>query len=86
MSYRLQSDDTTAAAEAVQVAIWRRMSPAQKLQLFDRLQQDVWLLAEAGIRRRFPNASEREVFLRRVALSLDRDTMIRAYGFDPLGQ
>jgi hypothetical protein len=31
----------------------------------------------------YPQASEREVFLRVAARRLDRDSMIRAYGWDP---
>ena len=40
-------------------------------------------MAESGVRARYPEASEREVFLRSAALRLPRDLMIRAYGWDP---
>lgn len=40
-------------------------------------------LAEAGVRQLYPEAEEREVFLRMAARRLDRETMIRAYGWDP---
>jgi hypothetical protein len=39
-------------------------------------------LAEAGVRLRYPNISEREVFLRAAALRIPRDLMIKAYGWD----
>lgn len=40
-------------------------------------------VAEAGIRRAHPDADDREVFLRRAARSLDRETMVKVYGWDP---
>jgi len=77
--------DTSAAAEAQQIAIWARMTPAEKWAAFEDLQATAIALAEAGIRLRHPGASEREVFLRRVARTLDRATMLRAYGWAPEG-
>jgi hypothetical protein len=41
-------------------------------------------LAEENVRKLYPAASEREIFLRSAARRLDRETMIRAYGWDPL--
>ncbi|MBZ5579137.1 MAG: hypothetical protein LAP40_21450 [Acidobacteriia bacterium] len=43
-----------------------------------------WELAETGVRSRYPNANDREVFLRTAALHLSRDEMVRAYQWDPL--
>jgi hypothetical protein len=83
MPYRTQSDDTTADADVRQFAIWRAMSREQKLQLWADMQSAAWQLSELGIRLRHPAASEREVFLRRVALTLDAGTMRRVYGWDP---
>lgn len=80
---RLQSDDTTAAAERLQFEVWGRMTAAEKLAAFDELQQTAQRLAEAGIRLRHPHASDREVFLRRIAPTLGREAMIRWYGWDP---
>ena len=40
-------------------------------------------LSAFGVRRRHPGASEREIFLRRAALHLDRETMLRVYGWRP---
>ena len=39
--------------------------------------------SKAGVRMRYPDADEREVFLRATALRLDPDTMVRVYGWDP---
>jgi hypothetical protein len=84
-TYRTQAADTSPEAERVQIEIWRRMTPAEKFAVFAALQRDVELLAEAGIRRRHPEATDREVFLRRIALDRDRATMIRVFGWDPEG-
>jgi len=78
---RPQSLDTTAAAEDRQFAVWLAMTPAQKLAAWAELQAMAHALAEAGIRREHPHASDREVFLRRVARTLDRATMLRCYGW-----
>jgi len=40
-------------------------------------------LSEADVRANHPDAGEREVFLRAASRRLDRDLMIRAYGWDP---
>jgi len=40
-------------------------------------------LAAAGIRMRYPNASEKEVQMRLAALWLDRDVMMQVFHWDP---
>ena len=39
--------------------------------------------AEAGVRQMYPDAGEREVFLRAAARRLDPETMVKVYGWDP---
>lgn len=80
---RTQSADTSFVAERLQFDVWRRMTPAQKFAAFLDLQATAIALAEAGIRLRHPGADAREVFLRRTAKMLDRQTMVRVYGWDP---
>lgn len=82
--YRTQSEDTSRAAEEVQFALLRAMTPARKLAVFRDLNAAARRLAELGIRMRHPGASDREVFLRLAATWLDRETMRRAYGWDPI--
>jgi hypothetical protein len=43
----------------------------------------VFETAQAEIRRLHPGIDEREVFLRAAARHLDRETMMRVYGWDP---
>ena len=83
MTERPLAADTSLVAERMQFELWGRMTPARKFALFLDLQDTVIALAEAGIRLRHPNASPREVFLRRAARTLDRATMLRIYGEDP---
>jgi hypothetical protein len=64
----------------VYLDIHRRMGPDQKIASALSLSETVRLLAEEGLRRRFPHASEREIFLRRVQLELGEDLFRRAYG------
>jgi hypothetical protein len=40
-------------------------------------------LYEVGVRHLYPNAGEREIFLRTAARHLDRETMVKVYGWDP---
>jgi len=81
--YRPQSEDTSGQADRVQFEILRRMSLEERVELFRSINNSVQELALIGIRQRHPHASERETFLRLAATRLDRDTMIRVYGWDP---
>ncbi|MEO6593215.1 MAG: hypothetical protein ABIP94_00510 [Planctomycetota bacterium] len=80
---RTLAADTSLVAERTQFDVWRRMTATEKFTAFLDLQQTSTALADAGIRLRYPRADAREVFLRRVARSLDRATMRRVYGWDP---
>lgn len=59
------------------------MSAAEKFAALQRLMEMADAVAEAGIRREFPSADDREVFLRLAARKLDRETMIKVYDWDP---
>ena len=73
------STDTSRAAEDEQVRRWREMSPSEKAGIVTSLCQAVDALAVAGIRHRYPAASDRECFLRFAALRLGRDLAQRVY-------
>jgi hypothetical protein len=77
-------DDTSPEARAMMIAAYRRMTPAEKLRRVADLTRAAERLALAGIRRRYgSDLSEREERLRLASRVLDRDTMIRAFGWDP---
>ena len=71
--------DTTAAMEQRQVDAWRRLSPLERLRLVSDTTRAVTDLSLAGIRRRHPQASARECFLRLAAILLGVDTARRVY-------
>ena len=73
------SADTTAELEQRQVAAWRRLSPLERLRLVSDTSRAVTTLSLAGIRRRYPHASERECFLRLAAIRLGVETTRRIY-------
>ena len=73
------SADTTADIEQRQVDAWRRLSALERLQLVSDTTRAVVNLSLAGIRRRHPQASERESFLRLAAILLGVDTARRVY-------
>jgi hypothetical protein len=71
--------DTTADIEQRQVDSWRRLSPVERLRLVSDTTSAVVRLSLAGIRRRYPHASERECFLRMAAILLGANTARRVY-------
>lgn len=62
---------------------YRQMEPWEKMRMVLDMNLSVETLALAGLRLRHPDASERELRLRLAAMRLDRETMIRAFGWDP---
>ena len=76
--------DTDPKALEVFLEIHRKMPVARKIDTVFEMTELVLAAAKAGVRMQYPDADEREVFLRATARRLDRETMIRAYGWDPL--
>ncbi len=75
--------DTDCAIEAMRIAGFQQMTPAQKIALAGALTRNIRQLALAGIRLRYPGIDEREAMLRLAAMSVDRATMVHAFGWDP---
>lgn len=76
--------DTPPEVEAILVDLYRRMTPGEKLLKVMELNRAAQEMALARIRTQYgPDLSEREERLRLAALWLDRETMIRAFGWDP---
>ncbi len=78
--------DTSAESERVLVSLYRKMSPADRLECVARLNRELELLAKSRIRAQYGDISDRELKLRLGALRIDRDLMIRACGWDPAVQ
>ncbi|MGD0298917.1 MAG: hypothetical protein ABSE86_17560 [Bryobacteraceae bacterium] len=75
--------DTDPRAMEVWLDLLRRMPHGKKLESVFALSRMAIQFSEAGVRMAYPDADEREVFLRTAARRLPRDLMIRAYGWDP---
>ena len=67
----------------VLINLYRSLSAAEKVQRVLDASSMVMTMQQAGIRAMYPQAPEREVFLRMASRHLDRNLMIRAYGWDP---
>ncbi len=81
---RTQSPDTPAEIEQRLVEEYRRMTPGQRLMMAMEMNRAVQQMAAARIRAQYgPDLPERELRLRLAALWIDRDTMMRAFGWDP---
>lgn len=76
--------DTDPKALQVFLDIHRNMPAARKVEMVFEMTEMVLAASRAGVRMLYPDANEREVFLRATARRLDRETMIRVYGWDPL--
>ena len=75
------SSDTSAAAEAIQVRAWRSMAPADIARIVDELSSMTRALAMAGLRERYPEASEPELVARLAEVTLGRELACRVYPF-----
>jgi hypothetical protein len=81
--YKTQSADTSPQVERFLFDRLRAMPIAEKARQLRQITAAVETLAVAGIRKRYPDAGDDEVRLRLAALHLDRETMLRVYGWDP---
>ena len=77
-----QLGDTTPEAHAVWLEAQRHLSPKEKLLQVFEMNELLRRLAEADVRRRYPNASDREVFLRVLTRRLGPELMRQVYGWE----
>lgn len=74
------SRDTHPAAEAVQLEILRRMTPARKMELIAGAIRTSRALALCGLRRRNPRASEEQLHRLLMDLLLGEELAHQVYG------
>jgi hypothetical protein len=74
--------DTPPEIEKLIVEGYRKMSAAQKLRIMQDLIRTAHLLALSDIKRRHPNAVERELQLRLASRWLEPELMRKAFGWD----
>jgi hypothetical protein len=65
------------------IELWRKASPELKLQRVFGMGRMLNELIRAELRRRYPEATDRELQLRLAARSYERELMIKAFGWDP---
>jgi hypothetical protein len=75
--------DTSPEADELIFQLWRRATPAQKLRKIFGIGKMINELVRGELRKRYPDAPPREIELRLASRNLDRQTMIRAFGWDP---
>lgn len=75
--------DTDPKALETFCAIQRTMTRAQKLRAVFEQSEFLRRATEARERQMHPGADDREIFLRVTAHRLDRETMLRVYGWFP---
>lgn len=80
ISYRELYPDTDPEAERVQMEIYRRMPPWQKIQLVEDANRMSRELALAGLRSRFPDAGPDEIRRRFFGLWLGEELAAEVYG------
>ena len=76
------TNDTNPRIEAFLIEGYRKMTPAQKAERVRALTRAVQELALLDVRRRHPDADAREQALRVASRWIDRDLMVRAFGWD----
>ena len=72
--------DTHPKVEALQIELWRQASPTRKMHMLAQLNASARILALAGLRSRYPNASEIELRRRLADLLLGEELARKVYG------
>jgi hypothetical protein len=78
-----RGSDTPFVVEQRMLDHWRTATPTEKAARMFGMATMVNELARAELRSRYPGATPREIDLRLRSRTLDRDTMIRAFDWDP---
>lgn len=76
-------EDTDEATERKLIDLTRALPDWKKLNLLFSLIESGRQLALSGLRSRYPQATREELKKRYAALVLDRDTVMKVYGWDP---
>ena len=83
MKQRTGLSDTDPETERVMIELARAMPSWKKIEQIFSTIEAARSMSMAGLRSRYPNASEEELKKRLAALVLDRETVIEVYGWDP---
>jgi hypothetical protein len=77
------ASDTSPEVEDLMFQLWRRATPSQKLRKVFGIGKMINDLIRGELRRRYPDATPREIELRLASRNLDRKTMLQAFDWDP---
>ena len=72
--------DTHPKMESLQIQLWRQASPTRKMHMLAQLNASAHMLALAGLRSRYPQASEIELRRRLADLLLGKELASKVYG------
>jgi len=75
--------DTDPETEKILIELSRTMPVWKKFRQVGALNRMTRAFAMAGIRQRYPEATEEEVRRRLAAVLFDRETVIKVFGWDP---
>lgn len=75
--------DSDAETDRLMSELARTTPVWKKFRQVGALNQMCRAFAMAGIRRRYPEASEKEVSRRLAAVLFDRETVVNVFGWDP---
>ena len=72
--------DTHPKMEALQIKLWRQSSPTRKMQMLAQLNASARILALAGLRTQYPQASEADLRFKLAILLLGDELARNVYG------
>jgi hypothetical protein len=75
--------DTDPEVERMMIELARATPVWKKFEQVSDMGEACRQMAMIGLKERYPQASDEELRLRLAALTLDRETMIKVYGWDP---
>ena len=76
----MRPEDTSPEAWRVLLELYRKMSPQEKFERTFELSEFIRNVCESGIRSKFPEASEHEIFLRLTERTLGPELFRKVYG------
>jgi len=79
--YEPQSSDTRTSADQVHFDILRKMSAQERLALMTQLTLSVQRLAFTGLRSKYPDSTDDEIWLRLAAKRLGADRVAKIYAW-----
>ena len=75
--------DTSPEAFAVQMALLRRRTPVERMQMTQRIRHGAESMARARLERQYPDDTPRQRQLRLAALRYGDELVKRVFGWDP---